>query len=63
MAGRLADAAVLRTWLDLAVPALTAARERIDAVNVFPVADGDTGTNVLLTGRPDVPVRALVRAA
>lgn len=37
--------------MGLAVPALTAARERIDAVNVFPVADGDTGTNVLLTVR------------
>jgi dihydroxyacetone kinase-like predicted kinase len=42
---------VLRDWLDRAVPALAAARERIDAVNVFPVPDGDTGTNVLLTVR------------
>jgi hypothetical protein len=45
------EGAVLRAWLGCAVPALEAARERIDAVNVFPVADGDTGTNVLLTVR------------
>jgi dihydroxyacetone kinase-like predicted kinase len=45
------DGDVLRAWLDGAVPALDAARERIDAVNVFPVPDGDTGTNVLLTVR------------
>ena len=42
---------MLRDWLGRAVPALEAARERIDAVNVFPVPDGDTGTNVLLTVR------------
>jgi hypothetical protein len=58
------DGAVLRAWLGLAVPALEAARERIDAVNVFPVADGDTGTNALLTvrGAADA-VRALDPAA
>lgn len=50
-AGRLGDGAVLRDWLGRALPALEAARERIDAVNVFPVPDGDTGTNVLLTVR------------
>lgn len=49
--GRLDDGAVLRDWLDRAVPALEAAHRRIDAVNVFPVPDGDTGTNVLLTVR------------
>jgi DAK2 domain fusion protein YloV len=31
------------------VDALDAARVAIDALNVFPVADGDTGTNMLLT--------------
>lgn len=58
------DGDVLRAWLDGAVPALDAARERIDAVNVFPVPDGDTGTNVLLTvrGAADA-VRALDPAA
>ena len=29
--------------------ALGTARERIDALNVYPVADGDTGTNMFLT--------------
>ncbi len=28
---------------------LAAAREQVDALNVFPVADGDTGTNMFLT--------------
>jgi len=43
------DAAVLRAWALGARATLDAARPHIDAVNVFPVADGDTGTNVLLT--------------
>ncbi|MGY4643051.1 DAK2 domain-containing protein [Cellulomonas sp. URHB0016] len=43
------DAAVVRAWASGARATLDSARERIDAVNVFPVADGDTGTNVLLT--------------
>ncbi|QIK83901.1 DAK2 domain-containing protein [Sanguibacter sp. HDW7] len=43
------DAAAVRRWADLAVAALEGARERIDAANVFPVADSDTGTNMLLT--------------
>lgn len=51
VAGRVVDADVLRAWMASAVSALEVARERIDAVNVFPVADGDTGTNVLLTLR------------
>ena len=45
----LLDAAAVRTWAAAAHTALEAARDRIDAVNVFPVADSDTGTNVLLT--------------
>jgi hypothetical protein len=71
------DADVLRAWLDGAELALEDARGRIDAVNVFPVADGDTGTNVLLTVRgaaeavraldPDAPgeevLRVLARGA
>ncbi|MGZ4466599.1 MAG: DAK2 domain-containing protein [Nocardioides sp.] len=39
---------VLR-FADLAVEALGAAREEIDALNVYPVPDGDTGTNMFLT--------------
>ncbi len=39
---------VLR-FVDIAVDALAAAREEIDALNVYPVPDGDTGTNLYLT--------------
>ena len=39
---------VLR-FVDVATDALGAAREEIDALNVFPVPDGDTGTNMFLT--------------
>ncbi|MGN6577658.1 MAG: DAK2 domain-containing protein [Nocardioides sp.] len=34
---------------ELALAALAAAREEIDALNVYPVPDGDTGTNLFLT--------------
>ena len=40
---------LLHTWLVEAQNALRAAREEIDALNVFPVPDGDTGTNLYLT--------------
>ncbi|QHC25271.1 DAK2 domain-containing protein [Streptomyces sp. GS7] len=43
------DAAAVRTWCELALEALGRERERIDAINVYPVADGDTGTNLYLT--------------
>ncbi|MGW2047801.1 DAK2 domain-containing protein [Streptomyces sp. NPDC001858] len=43
------DALAVRTWCGLALTALGRAREEIDAINVFPVADGDTGTNLYLT--------------
>ncbi|GAB2759841.1 DAK2 domain-containing protein [Streptomyces bullii] len=39
----------MRTWCGLALQALGRAREEIDAINVYPVADGDTGTNLYLT--------------
>jgi DAK2 domain fusion protein YloV len=39
---------VLR-FADLALVALGDAREEIDALNVYPVPDGDTGTNLFLT--------------
>jgi DAK2 domain fusion protein YloV len=40
---------LLRRWCDVTVKALGDAREEIDALNVFPVPDADTGTNVYLT--------------
>lgn len=43
------DAVAVRTWCGLALEALGRAREEIDAINVYPVADGDTGTNLYLT--------------
>ncbi|MEV0996332.1 DAK2 domain-containing protein [Nonomuraea sp. NPDC050202] len=39
----------VRRWARLAADALGQARTEIDALNVFPVADGDTGTNLHLT--------------
>lgn len=38
-----------RRWAVAALGALGEAREEIDALNVFPVPDGDTGTNMYLT--------------
>ncbi|WP_395658377.1 DAK2 domain-containing protein [Nocardioides sp.] len=46
--GRITLAVVLR-FVDVAVDALAEAREEIDALNVYPVPDGDTGTNMYLT--------------
>ncbi|AWK10942.1 dihydroxyacetone kinase [Streptomyces spongiicola] len=43
------DALAVRTWCSLALDALGREREEIDAINVYPVADGDTGTNLYLT--------------
>lgn len=43
------DSAVVRSWCSLALEALGREREEIDAINVYPVADGDTGTNLYLT--------------
>ena len=40
---------ILHSWLFEAQSALRVAREEIDALNVFPVPDGDTGTNLYLT--------------
>ncbi|WAP58536.1 DAK2 domain-containing protein [Streptomyces sp. S465] len=43
------DADAVRMWCGLALDALGRARADIDAINVYPVADGDTGTNLYLT--------------
>ncbi len=58
-------AAVMTTYRD----ALSAHRERINRLNVFPVPDGDTGTNMALTlqsvveGLPDDPEADLAAVA
>ena len=68
------DAPAVRTWCRLSLAALGQAREEIDALNVYPVPDGDTGTNLYLTvesaaeeldllfgadGEPPTPAQAL----
>ena len=40
---------VVLRFVDIATDALAEAREEIDALNVFPIPDGDTGTNMYLT--------------
>jgi fatty acid kinase len=47
--GAAVDVAGFLRWCDACVSALGTAREEIDALNVFPVPDGDTGTNLFLT--------------
>lgn len=49
-AGRL-DAAVLRDWAHAAVEDLISHTDEINGLNVFPVPDADTGTNMLFTMR------------
>ncbi len=43
------DAATVRRWAVSSVDALAGRRREIDALNVFPVPDSDTGTNILHT--------------
>ncbi len=43
------DAGAFVRWLELAARRLEQERDRIDTLNVFPVADADTGTNLWLT--------------
>jgi DAK2 domain fusion protein YloV len=55
------DAAAVRRWAAACVQTLDEHREAIDRINVFPVADLDTGTNLLGTMRTaqDAAARAL----
>lgn len=43
------DTRTVRRWAVVARAALAARRAEIDALNVYPVPDGDTGTNLYLT--------------
>src|SRR5512139_2175716 len=43
------DLPTVERFAKLALEALGEAREEIDALNVYPVPDGDTGTNLFLT--------------
>ena len=66
--------ASLARFVEIATDALSGAREEIDALNVYPVPDGDTGTNMFLTvsaardaiteaiaERPDLPLADAMR--
>ncbi|MQA05173.1 MAG: DAK2 domain-containing protein [Streptosporangiales bacterium] len=67
------DAAAVRRWCRAAADDLHQVRAAIDALNVFPVPDADTGTNLHLTmvaaadaaatAEPDATWSALARAA
>lgn len=46
---RVLDLAAVRRWAVIVRAALASRRVEIDALNVFPVPDGDTGTNLYLT--------------
>lgn len=52
-----ANAEALRRWLSKAEVVLGNHSDRLNAINIFPVADGDTGTNLYLT------IRAAVKSA
>ncbi|MCJ0893191.1 DAK2 domain-containing protein [Rhodococcus sp. ARC_M5] len=66
------DAGALRRWAYRCVDALTARCDEIDALNVFPIPDSDTGTNLMFTLRaavesmraagPDADARTVGRA-
>src|SRR3954471_16556351 len=43
------DSAAVRHWCATALAALRAHQHEIDELNVYPVPDGDTGTNLVLT--------------
>jgi uncharacterized protein len=51
MSGRRLDASALRDWSHTAVGDLISHTDEINRLNVFPVADADTGTNMLFTMR------------
>jgi DAK2 domain fusion protein YloV len=49
MAAEVIDGEAVRRWCRLAADALAQTRAAIDALNVFPVPDADTGTNMHIT--------------
>lgn len=51
MPGPLLDGAALKDWAHAAIGGLIRHADEINALNVFPVADADTGTNMLFTMR------------
>ena len=61
------DAAAVRRWYLWGLEALESARDEINSLNVFPVPDADTGTNLHLTlesaVQPDAGERAIPDSA
>src|ERR1700757_1706345 len=51
MSARRLDASALRDWAHTAVGDLISHTDEINRLNVFPVPDADTGTNMLFTMR------------
>ncbi|WP_120005152.1 DAK2 domain-containing protein [Nesterenkonia muleiensis] len=49
--GKVKGAAAVRRWFALAEEALQTHQSRLDRINVYPVADSDTGANMLATIR------------
>jgi len=49
MAAEVLDGETVRRWCRLSADALAQTRAAIDALNVFPVPDADTGTNLYIT--------------
>ena len=49
------DGPALRRWAATCCAALGAHRDEIDALNVFPVPDQDTGSNLLAAMRAGLP--------
>ena len=47
----MSDLPAVRRLIEVTAAALEASRRRIDDLNVYPVPDGDTGTNLMLTVR------------
>lgn len=45
----MSETANLRRWLESGAKSIKGARSKLDSINVFPVADSDTGTNIYLT--------------
>ena len=58
-----ANAPALKRWLSKAEVSLGNHSDRLNAINIFPVADGDTGTNLYLTLRSAAQATAGVETA
>ena len=58
-----ANAQAMKRWLGKAETALGNHSDRLNAINIFPVADGDTGTNLYLTVRAAAQARHVPPAA